>query len=322
MKLTCTTYKNKNVELKKDEEGKIFMNDIELKDIKSVYFFPCSLTHGDAYLVMHFGIAPKKDNKNVYFFRRNWLNKPIKKNDDDKVVIDQLNKAIMDTYSGIGVNISFNQELSGFEGRVDKTFDMSKTYAIWEDAGKCGVVINPQAKLFMQFKHIDAIFIERLTSYTRSFDLTFVFGDSKLSISTIQRKQYLKYVQQEFKQKEVYETGPDPLPWKDMFKRKKQDDLTWADIHTLLNDQDEASEDESSEWEAGNTEDDEDDEEYEYPDEDEFDENELKDGIYEDNSDTDEDTLIDDEDYDEWENNSSKRKRESIGSSSNKKTRI
>ena len=109
MNLTCTTYKNKSVTLKKTENA-LYMDDTELKDIKKTYFFPCSLTSGDAHLVIHFGSAPKNDGKKVYFFRRNWLNKPITASDDDEAVVKEMNGAIHTSYSGLGYDHhSFNQ---------------------------------------------------------------------------------------------------------------------------------------------------------------------------------------------------------------------
>ena len=315
MNLTCTTYKNKSVTLKKTENA-LYMDDIELKDIKKTYFFPCSLTSGDAYLTIQFGSAPKNDGKKVYFFRRNWLNKPITASDDDEAVVKELNYGLS---SIVKHPYSFGEPInSGFEGRIDKTFEMSKIY----DGGD--VLISPQAKLFMEKKNIDAVFLERLTSYTRTFDATIIFGDSKLGISSIQRKKDIKYVKKTFRDVGCYETGPDPLPWNDMFKRKRQDNLTWDQLHTIITEVDDESEDDSSEWEEGQTEE-EDDEEYDYPDEDEVDPDELKEGIYVSESDTDDELInvLDDEDYDNWEDK--KRKRDSESSddeSSNKKTRI
>lgn len=312
MKFTCTTYKNKIVELK-EKEGTLYMDNIAL-DIKKTYFFPCDLSHGDAHLAIHFNTPPKKDDKKVYFFRRNWLNKPItkRKNDDDEATVNELNSAIHElALSGEGyVHCSIDQQV-GFEGRIDKTFDLSKIYSTDE------VVISPQGKLFLEMKNIDAVFLERLTSYTRSFDLTFVYGDSTLSVSTIQRKQYLKLIKKVFAKKGCYETGPDPLPWGDMFKRKKADNLSWNDIHEILTNVEDVTEDESSEWEAGNTEDEEEEDEYDYPDEEEYDENELKDNIYE--TESDDDDILDDEDYDAWE---SKRKRNDSDNIKNKKIKI
>lgn len=317
MKLTCTTYKNKNVELKQ-ADGTVYMDNVALKDIKKTYFFPCDLSHGDAHLVIHFGTAPKKDGKKVYFFRRNWLNKPITKrrnHDDDELTVKELNSAIDEfILQGEGyTHCSIGQQI-GFEGRIDKTFDLSKIYATND------VIISPQGKLFMEMKNIDAVFLERLTSYTRSFDLTFVYGDSKLSISTIQRKQYLKLIKEIFAKKGCFETGPDPLPWNDMFKRKKADNLSWKEIHDILTNVEDVTEDESSEWEAGNTDDEEEDEEYDYPDEDEFDEDELKDDIYE--TESDDDDILDDSDYDEWESKTKRKRSDKEQGEKNKKIKI
>jgi hypothetical protein len=318
MDLTCTTYKNKTVTLKKTENA-LYMDNTELKDVKKMYFFPCSLTTGDAHLVIQFGSAPKGDGKTVYFFRRNWLNKPITTSDDDDAVVKELNHAICETYSGLGYDDQSFDQSTGFEGRVDKTFEMSKIY----DGGD--VLVGPHAKLFMEKKNIDAVFLERLTSYTRTFDVTIIRGDSKLGISTVQRKKHFNYVKETFKDNGCYETGPDPLPWNDMFKRKQQDNLTWKELHKIISEVDEESEDDSSEWEEGQTEEEEDeeDEEYDYPDEDEIDPDELKEGIYVSESDSDDDyvNVLDDEDYDAY-NDKKRPLEEDEVYTSNKKTKV
>tara|TARA_Y100000817_G_scaffold299823_1_gene278300 strand:+ start:1525 stop:2457 length:933 start_codon:yes stop_codon:yes gene_type:complete len=301
--LTCTTYKNKTFELKQENE-KLFMGDVELKNIKNSYFSPCSLRIGDAHLMIVFDTAPQSDGKTEYIFRRSWLNKPITKSDDDVVVVAELNEA-MKSIAPKGVKALEE----GFEGRVDRTFDQS---TIWiEDSA----ILSPEAKLYMPLDKVDVVFLERLTSYTRSFDLTMVMGTSQFSISTIQRKKYLKTIQEKLHGVEVYETGPDPIPWDAMFKRKKQDGLSWKQLHDIITEQ-ESEEEEVSDWSPGNT--DEEEEEEDYPDEEEFDADELKDDIYEEESD-DDDILDDNDDYDAWE---TKRKRDTDTNESNKKTKL
>lgn len=278
MKLTCTTYKNKTVELN-NTNNEIFMGNVALKDIKHKYFFPCALNKGNAYIVYHFNTAPQADGKMVYTFRRNWTTKPLIKSDDDVKVVTTLNDSMYEQFvedEKLGTHMG---EVKGFEGRVDHTYEQSDIYVVND------MIISPEAKLFKELKWVDCVFLERLTSYTRSFDLSLVMGDSVLSISTIQRKKHLKDIQQMFSSKAIYETGPDPIPWDSMFKRKKADKLSWKDLHDLITQQ-ESEEDESSEWEAGETDDDEEDE-YNYSEEEEFDENELKDDIYESESDED-----------------------------------
>ena len=307
MKLTCVTYKNKQYELKKENDT-LFMGDIELKDIKNSYFSPCSLRVGDAYLMIVFNKAPQADGKTEYIFRRNWLNKPITKSDDDYTVVTELNEKVL----GMGPKgVKVLEE--GFEGRVDRTFDHS---TIWiEDSA----ILSPEAKLYMPLDKVDVVFFERLTSYTRSFDLTMVMGTSQFSISAIQRKKYLKFIQEKLRRKEIYETGPDPIPWDAMFKRKKQDGLSWKELHDIITER-ESEEEDVSDWSPGNT-DEEEEEEDDYPDEEEFDADELKDDIYEEESEEDssEDYEDDNEDYDAWE---SKRKRDTDTEGSNKKTKL
>lgn len=271
MQLTSTTYKNKTYELK-SEDGKLFMGDVEMKDVKHVYFSPCSLRHGDAYLLFVFNTAPQADGKKEYFFRRNWLNKPITKSDDDMEVVNELNDAIM-------ALTKMEVLKDGFQGRVDRTFNHS---AIWV---RHNAIISVEANLYIPLDTVDVIFLERLTSYTRSFDISLVMGNSTFSISAVQRKMYLKSVNEAFHGKEIYETGPDPIPWDSMFKRKKEDNLTWKEMHKLISEQ-ESEEEEVSDWVPGETEDDSEDEE-DYPDEEDYDENELREDIYDEDSSTD-----------------------------------
>lgn len=267
MQLTSTTYKNKPYELK-SEDGKLYMGDVEMKDVKHVYFSPCSLRQGDAYLLFVFDTAPQKDGKKEYFFRRNWLKKPITKSDDDIQVVNELNDAMM-------ALTKVEVLKDGFQGRVDHTFNHS---AIWV---RNNAIISVEAKLYIPLDTVDVIFLERLTTYTRSFDVTLIIGTSTFSISAIQRKMYLASVKKAFMYgAEIYETGPDPIPWDSMFKRKKEDNLTWKDMHRLISEQ-ESEEDDVSDWAPGNT-DESEEEDYDYPDEEDYDENELKEDIYED----------------------------------------
>ena len=70
MNLTCTTYKNKRFEMKY-QDNVLHMGSIALDNIKNIYFFPCSLRTGDAYLMMVFDKPPQDDDIKVYIFRRN-----------------------------------------------------------------------------------------------------------------------------------------------------------------------------------------------------------------------------------------------------------
>ena len=255
MKLTCTTYRNKNVDIKWTN-GNLFMDDMELKHIKKTYFYPCALNRGDAHLIVVFDSAPQNDGKTVYFFRRNWLSKPIKKMDDDHKVVDQLNAAI-EAYASNTLDQSF-------EGQVDKTWDMHDIF-ITEDG-----FISPDAKLYKEFKDIDCIFFERLTSYTRTFDMALVSGDSKLGISAIHRKNSLQMIKSKLQSTTVYETGPDPLPWDNLFRQRKQQGVSWQQLHEMVSNQEEDDFDNESDWAPGETdEEEEEEEEYDYPSEEE-----------------------------------------------------
>lgn len=269
MKATCTTYKNKQYELTR-KEGELYMGDVHLRGIKHKYFLPCSLSVGEAHLVFVFDTAPQDDGKTTYFFRRNWLTKPINKSDDDELVVDELNDAMKEIAGDPDVLSD------GFEGRVDGTYEQSVVHI------RDNSIIAPAAKLYRTFDSVECFFFERITSYTRSFDLTLVTGEKTFTISTIQRKKYLQTIQNLLKGQQVYETGPDPIPWDAMFKKKKTDQLTWKQLHAIINDQ-ESEEEVSSDWAPGQTEEEEEsDDDYDYPEE------ESEDSIADSASDSDE----------------------------------
>lgn len=290
MKLTCTSIKNKLTELT-HKDNKIFLDGNEIANIKKIYFYPCALNRGDAHLIMllnepHMG-------KTSYFFRRNWLSKPLKKSDDDVQVVTELNDAIAKFSTDV---LTYDQS---FEGMVDKTWEMTDIFITEEG------VLSPVAKLYKSFKYIDAIFFERLTSYTRTFDIALVSGHSKLGISAVHRKKSLQNIKDSLSSfPNLYETGPDPLPWDQLFKRRKNDGADWGDLHKLVSKTQDGEQDEESDWAPGETEDDEE-EEYDYPSEEELSEEEEN---YSSDSDF-ENPLEDNNDYDAYEKRTSGKKR-------------
>ena len=165
------------------------------------------------------------------------------------------------------VKASVSELSDSFEGRVDRTFDQVPIW-IQDDA-----FLSPKAKLYIPFGTIDVIFFERLTSYTRTFDMTLIMGSSHFSISTIQRKKYFKMIQKGIKSKKTFETGPDPIPW-DMAMKRHKDGISWEDIHSMITNI-VSEEEEVSEWSPGNTDDETDDEE-DYPEDDLSEVNELE----------------------------------------------
>ena len=129
--------------------------------------------------------------------------------------------------------------------RVHKTSCMSNMVF------RAGEILSPESIYFRNTSEIDAIFCERVTSYTKTFDMTFVIGQKTETHSCMGRKT-LKDITAWANQNslKIYETGPDPLPWKRMFAYHK--DQSWDDIHRLLTHQS-SEEEEASEWEEGMT---------------------------------------------------------------------
>ena len=129
--------------------------------------------------------------------------------------------------------------------RIHKTNSMNEL--VFRD----GEILGPEAIYYRNTSEIDVIFCERVTSYTKTFDMTFVIGSKTETHSCMDRKK-LKDICAWAKENSlcVYETGPDPLPWKRMFAYHK--DQTWEEIHRQLTHVS-SEEEEASEWEEGMT---------------------------------------------------------------------
>lgn len=292
MKFTCTTNKNKQVELTQTD-GKLFMDSKEIKNIKTTYFYPCALNRGDAHLIVL--LDDGSGQNKTYFFRRNWLSKPVKKMDDDVKVVNELNAAMQVYASDI-----LTHENS-FEGQFDKVWEMTDIFIVPEG------ILSPAAKIFKDFKYIDCVFFERVTSYTRSFDISLIFGDSKLGISAVNRKKSLQLIKDKLSSASdvtnVYETGPDPLPWDNLFRQRKNTGVSWQQIHEMVSNQEDDEFDNESDWAPGETDEEEDEEEYDYPSEEEEEEENFTD------DDDLSDVLEDNDDYDTYETKTKKKKR-------------
>lgn len=264
LKLYCTNARKKSFNFKV-ADGKLFADDCVLENIQNVYYFPCTLTVGDVEVVVCFNSPSAVNNKTELYLRRNWYSQPTGKfteEDDDKAV-DELNASVLQLFDNYDITTLAN----GFDGRVEKTFDMSAVFF----TGTC--LVSPNAKTTLSLEACNAVFLERVTSYTRTFDITFVTGNAPnvktFSIGSVQRKLHLSTVKDVFQKYGVYETGPDPIPWSLMLKRKTNDNLTWKQMHELISGGNSTSGDEESEWEEGDTdveeELDDDEEEEDYP---------------------------------------------------------
>jgi len=292
IKLHCTNARKKSYNFTV-VDGKLFADDCVLENIQKVYYFPCTLTEGDTEIVVRFSSPSAVNNKTELYLRRNWCSQPTGKftEDEDDKAVAELNASVLKLFDGHDVVTLTN----GFDGRVEKTFDMSTVFV----ADNC--LVSPNAKMMFSLDACNAVFLERVTSYTRTFDVTFVTGDVKIfSISSVQRKLHMNAVKDAFQKYGVYETGPDPIPWPLMLKRKTVDNLTWKQMHELISGGDNTSGDDESEWEEGDTdaeeELDDDEEEEDYPSEgcNTDDTEELTD-------DSDDELADCNDDYDAWE---------------------
>lgn len=237
MKLTCNSQKNKNVELTKDDEGGLLLNGTALNDVENVYFYPCALNRGDAFIV----ILTKEE---TYFLKRNWLEAPLTRSDDDKEVVGELNEEM----SQFSKNPCLDH-VKSFEGQIENTWEMTNLFIVKEG------ILSPEAKFFQRFNQIECIFLERLSSYTRSFDLTFVVKDVKMTISAINRKASLEHIETTISAQpiKVYKTGPDPIPWEQVFSRRQTDKISWDDVYAMVTETSDDECDTESEWAPGET---------------------------------------------------------------------
>ena len=96
---------------------------------------------------------------------------------------------------------------------------------------------------------------------------------AKSTIFTVSRKDDLPFVKEILKDKQVFQIGPDPIPW-ELVMRKKNEGLSWSEIHSLIT-QKESSADEGSDWLPDTDTEDTDDTDEEY--EDDFEEEEYED---------------------------------------------
>lgn len=245
LKLQCTNARKKSYNFNV-VDGKLFADDCVLENIKKVYYFPCTLTEGDTEIAVQFSSPSAVNNKTELYLRRNWCSQPTGKftEDEDDKAVAELNASVLKLFDGHDVVTLTN----GFDGRVEKTFDMSTVFV----ADNC--LVSPNAKTMFSLDACNAVFLERVTSYTRTFDVTFVTDNVKtFSIGSVQRKLHMNAVKDAFQKYGVYETGPDPIPWPLMLKRKMADNLTWKQMHELISGGNNTSDDDESEWEEGDT---------------------------------------------------------------------
>jgi hypothetical protein len=206
---------------------------------------------------------PYKKKNILHFKSQSWLH-DIGDEEDEEAVAALHFKALASIPTPIVCDEDFKTNV-----RIHKTNSMSDL--IFRE----GEILGPQAIYYRKTSEIDVIFCERVTSYTKTFDMTFVIGQKTETHSCMDRKT-LKDITAWAKQNslKIYETGPDPLPWKRMFAFHEEQ--SWDDIHRLLTHQS-SEEEEASEWEEDMTDpEDEDDHDFEEDSEEDSEEEEYE----------------------------------------------
>lgn len=279
------TYKNKTVDVIFKEEN-FFLNEENLLSHK-IYFVPATLTTEFAYVavVLNDESMRKKYGECIFLKSSSWLKKQTDEENDTEIV-EELNNNIKSYLKTNDLKIKV-QAIPGSKMEQDDVF-------IVDNQALC-----PMLNFYFNFENVDVIFYERLTSYTKTFDITFIMKNKKrVSLSLIDRKQYLPIMDKYFQENkmEVVKTGPDPVDWNDAYERHFKYQLDWYQVYVVESE----TEDDDDEWQAGSTETDEDD--YIYSSEEEevpvmpLEKKRKLDEEWEAKS-----KVLDSEDYDNWE---------------------
>lgn len=218
--------KNKKVTLIK-KDSIYYLND---KQINPKYFLlkKATLTSEFAYLIV---VADK-----VYNLRSDsWLKKQTDK-ENDREIVDELN-ASFDIYQPIVLENCFSAILP-------KKLEKNEIYYYDNH------FYSPQLHYDYSLNNIEVIFLERLTSYTRTFDLTIVDKNlQRICFTCIDRKKFKQKIHSIFVNHEIVETGPDPVCWTDAIKDFKNG-ISWENVYHV-----DTEDDNSEEWQPGETED-------------------------------------------------------------------
>jgi hypothetical protein len=237
MKFTCINLR-KTGTLEHRDEKLVFMGS-EISN-KQVYLFPSSLTEEHVQLfVLVDGLHHKKEV--LHFKSQSWL---VGASDDteDQAAVDALNFEVEQLVKDF---ITCAKDII-LPARVHKTTTMSEVVFRKDE------VLSAGALYYRKTNDIEVIFCERVTSYTKTFDLTFVLKSCKVETHSCMERKRLKEVEAWAGKNsiEFYQTGPDPLPWKQMLSYHTEQ--SWKEINDLLNHVS-SEEDDGSDWEAGDT---------------------------------------------------------------------
>ena len=242
---TCNAMKKRKGELTHNKETNKLQWNGEDFDSKDIYYVPSSLT--DEYVEV---LVTRQGQKSLYI-KKTWLTKDT----DDIDEVTTLNSTTLDIINK--VNITVQPLGDNVTARLDGSTSMSKLYFNTKE------LVCPEKYYVQNASDIDVVFYERVTSYTKTFDISLVLKTGKVKThSCVNRKLLSKFSDwAKANELKVFQTGPDPLPWGQIFKLKKSDNLSWTDIDEMLNPETE-DDDEESEYELSEEEEDDDDDDY------------------------------------------------------------
>ena len=308
MNFTVANLRNKKVVLTTKQDI-ISLNDEPL-NVTELAYAECSLKKEHFNLVLK--LEKPWNKKSVLFLdSKSWV-KESKNDSDDDAAIKRIQEPIHKFISLMSnaVLIQEMTEKASFQGRMEGTFDMAKVYVTNT------AIISPDVKKYISTGNVEYVFFERMSSYQKNFDLTFVEGSSCHRIDAINRKEFyrniLKNIVQEYGLKH-YEGGPDPLPWNQLVRTKVQEKKSWQEmVDTYLQLEEEEEEEECSDWEDESEEEEEDDDDEfddcvdeEEEEEDQFDEESESEDEFE----RDEDGYLKDNDDSDYEQPPAKKTR-------------
>ncbi len=252
MSYTCNAMKKRKGDFSYNPETKKLSWNNEDFDAESIYYVPSSLT--DEFVEV---LITRPGQKPLYI-KKTWLTK----DDDDIEQVKTLNEQTLDIINKVDVFIEALGE--SVECRLSGSTTMSKLYFHSKH------LVSPERSYIEHIEDIDVVFYERVTSYTKTFDVSLVLKNGKVKTHTcVNRKllpQFTKWATT--CGLEVFQSGPDPLPWGQIMKIKKTDKLTWKEVDELVNPEIE-DDDDGSEYELSEEEESEDYDSEDYADEEE-----------------------------------------------------
>ena len=191
MKFTCTTLR-KTSDIEKKEE--YVFNGHTLK-CEKIFYKGCTLTSEFAELFMVLK-EPVRNKKYLHFKSVSWLTSADDSTDDSDAVND-LNKRVCDLFP----DVHTCSDMLTVSARIHKTMKMS-------DLCFSDVVFNGVTSYYRKIDEIDVIFCERVTSYTKTFDLSFVLRNGKVETHSCLNRKMLGDISNwaSNKQLEFYET--------------------------------------------------------------------------------------------------------------------